>query len=47
MSSIRYLGIGLVALVFLAGCQSTSTVTRSGDYQPGTCRRDERRTPII
>ncbi|HMF84932.1 MAG TPA: hypothetical protein VK598_01120, partial [Nitrospiraceae bacterium] len=33
MSSIRYLGIGLVALVFLGGCQSTPTVTRSGDLK--------------
>jgi hypothetical protein len=33
MSSIRYLGIGLVALVFLGGCESTPTVTRSGDVK--------------
>lgn len=33
MSSIRYLGISLVALVFLAGCESTPTVTRSGDVK--------------
>ena len=33
MSSIRYLGISLVALIFLAGCQSTPTVTRSGDVK--------------
>ena len=33
MSSLRYLGVGLVALVFLAGCESTPTVTRSGDVK--------------
>ena len=33
MSSIRYLGFGLVALVFLGGCESTPTVTRSGDVK--------------
>ena len=33
MSSIRYIGISLVALVFLAGCESTPTVTRSGDVK--------------
>ena len=33
MNSIRYLGIGLVALVFLGGCESTPTVTRSGDVK--------------
>ena len=33
MSSIRYLGISLVALVFLAGCESTPTVTRTGDVK--------------
>ena len=33
MSSIRYLGIGFVALVCLAGCESTPTVTRSGDVK--------------
>ena len=33
MSSIRYLGISFVALVFLAGCESTPTVTRSGDVK--------------
>jgi hypothetical protein len=33
MSSIRYLGISLVALVFLGGCESTPTVTRSGDVK--------------
>jgi hypothetical protein len=33
MSSIRLLGISLVALVFLAGCESTPTVTRSGDVK--------------
>ena len=33
MSSIRYLGISLVALVCLGGCESTPTVTRSGDVK--------------
>src|SRR4051812_21199093 len=33
MSAIRFLGISLVALVFLGGCQSTPTVTRSGDIK--------------
>jgi hypothetical protein len=33
MSAIRYLGISLAALVFLAGCESTPTVTRSGDVK--------------
>jgi hypothetical protein len=33
MSAIRVLGISLVALVFLGGCQSTPTVTRSGDIK--------------
>ena len=33
MSSIRYLGIGLAALVFLGGCGSTPTVTRTGDVK--------------
>jgi hypothetical protein len=33
MSSIRNLGIGLVALVCLGGCESTPTVTRSGDVK--------------
>ena len=33
MSSIRYLGICLVALVFVAGCESTPTVTRTGDVK--------------
>jgi hypothetical protein len=33
MSSIRYVGIGLAALVFLGGCESTPTVTRSGDVK--------------
>lgn len=33
MSSIRYLGISLVALVFLGGCESTPTVTRTGDVK--------------
>jgi plastocyanin len=30
MSSIRFLGIGFLALVFLGGCESTPTVTRTG-----------------
>ena len=33
MSSIRYLGIGLIALVFMGGCESTPTVTRTGDVK--------------
>jgi plastocyanin len=33
MISVRYLGISLVALAFLAGCESTPTVTRSGDVK--------------
>jgi hypothetical protein len=33
MSSMRYLGISLVALLFLGGCESTPTVTRSGDVK--------------
>ena len=33
MSSFRYLGIGLAALVFLGGCESTPTVTRTGDVK--------------
>ena len=33
MSSIRYLGFGLMALVFLGACESTPTVTRSGDVK--------------
>ena len=33
MSFIRYLGISLVAIVFLGGCESTPTVTRSGDVK--------------
>ena len=33
MISIQYLGISLVALVFLGGCESTPTVTRSGDVK--------------
>ena len=33
MSPIQYVGIGFVALVFLAGCESTPTVTRSGDVK--------------
>ena len=30
MSSIQYLRIGLLALVFMGGCESTPTVTRTG-----------------
>ena len=33
MDAIRSLGISLVALVFLGGCESTPTVTRSGDVK--------------
>jgi plastocyanin len=33
MSFIRYVGISLVAIVFLGGCESTPTVTRSGDVK--------------
>ena len=33
MSSIRNLGICLVALVCVAGCESTPTVTRTGDVK--------------
>ena len=33
MSSIRFLAMGLVALVFLGGCESTPTVTRTGDVK--------------
>jgi plastocyanin len=33
MSSNRFLGIGLVALVFMGGCESTPTVTRTGDVK--------------
>lgn len=33
MSSIRYLGIGLLAFVFMGGCESTPTVTRTGDVK--------------
>jgi hypothetical protein len=33
MSSIQYLGIGLVTLVILGGCESTPTVTRSGEVK--------------
>ena len=31
MSSMQYLRIGLLALVFMGGCESTPTVTRTGD----------------
>jgi plastocyanin len=30
MSSMRYLGIGLLALVVMGGCESTPTATRTG-----------------
>ena len=33
MSSIRYLGIALLTLVFMGGCDSTPTVTRTGDVK--------------
>ena len=33
MSSIRLIGIGLAALVFMGGCETTPTVTRSGDVK--------------
>jgi hypothetical protein len=33
MNSIRYLGIGLVALVFMGSCESTPPVTRTGDVE--------------
>jgi len=33
MRSIRNLGIGLVVLAFVAGCESTPTVTRTGDVK--------------
>ena len=33
MSSIRFLGIGLLSLVFMGGCESTPTVTRTGDVK--------------
>jgi len=33
MSSIRYLGIALLTLVFMGGCESTPTVTRTGDVK--------------
>lgn len=33
MASIRYLGIGLAVLVFMGGCESTPTVTRTGDVK--------------
>ena len=33
MSSIQYLRIGLLALVFMGGCESTPTVTRTGDVK--------------
>lgn len=33
MTSIRFLGIGLAALMFMGGCESTPTVTRTGDVK--------------
>jgi plastocyanin len=33
MNSIRSLGIGLLTLVFMGGCESTPTVTRTGDVK--------------
>ena len=33
MSSIRFIGIGLVASLFMGGCESTPTVTRSGEIK--------------
>src|SRR5580765_6441861 len=33
MSSIQYLRIGLLALVVMGGCESTPTVTRTGDVK--------------
>ena len=33
MNSIRYLGIGLLTVVFMGGCESTPTVTRTGDVK--------------
>jgi plastocyanin len=33
MRSIRYFGIGLLAFVFMGGCESTPTVTRTGDVK--------------
>jgi len=33
MSSLRYIGVGLAALMFLGGCESTPTVTRTGDVK--------------
>jgi len=33
MTSIRVLGIGIAALLFMGGCESTPTVTRSGDVK--------------
>jgi hypothetical protein len=33
MASIRYSGIGLAALVFMGGGESTPTVTRTGDVK--------------
>lgn len=33
MSSIRYLGIGLLMFVFMGGCESMPTVTRTGDVK--------------
>jgi hypothetical protein len=33
MTSIRVLGIGIAALLFMGGCESTPTVTRTGDVK--------------
>ena len=33
MSSMRYLGISLLTIVFMGGCESTPTVTRTGDVK--------------
>ena len=33
MSSIRYCGIGVLTLMFMGGCESTPTVTRTGDVK--------------
>jgi len=33
MNSTRYVGIGLLALVFMVGCENLPTVTRTGDVK--------------
>src|SRR5262245_44874866 len=33
MGSLRFIGFGLAALMFLAGCESTPAVTRTGDVK--------------